>query len=172
MRRNTIILILILLLIAAFTPLLTQQAVKPVQNIDYQADHPDTKSNQPSEAAESYQFNNATLSLGGDRVPGNLPERFRYPDGKIILTGISGADNFMTSTEGAMLIESNDPHAKVVEYYEQLFGQFNWQIIQSHRGDHETLLMAETTFKKLFTVIIRNEQPTSIRIYFKRSGSD
>lgn len=117
-------------------------------------------------------LNDADLSFHGDSFPDSLPLLFFYPESRIVIEGSSRNRSFFGGKEGAVLLNTEDPAEKVSEYYNQSLAADGWRIIQSKKIEGRILLMAESPFRKIVTVIISRQKPTEIKIYYKNSGTD
>ena len=95
-----------------------------------------------------------------------------YPGSQIQLTGVFKSDAALTAPEGASYLHTEDPIEKVEESYYKVFMYNGWNIIQSHKKPGEALIMAESPFGKLLTVILRGNKGTDIKIYVKRLGAE
>lgn len=116
-----------------------------------------------------------TLVENPDRVPRELKDYFQYPRGRLVLSGVYMAGSFLSTPEGALVYETDDPPEKIIEHYEEVIGKENWNVIQTLTQPEERMIMAESRFRKIVTIIVRAEQagaPTRIKVYFKRSDSE
>jgi hypothetical protein len=119
------------------------------------------------------------LKAGGSTIirhakifPAELQEWLNYPSSEIYLTGQVDGNTFLTPTEGVVVLQTKDTAEAVISYYETVFKKNKWSVIQTNRNDHKTLIMAESTYKRLVTLIITDNQSVIIKLYYKRSGNE
>ena len=121
-----------------------------------------------SDSQETLQFGNFTLIENPEEFPEGLPELFRYPRATMSLIGMYDAGNFLTAQEGVVLFETTDTRDAVESYYTGAFRKRGWKVIQSVNKPGERLIMAESPFQKLVTVILRGN---TIKLYFKHMSA-
>lgn len=122
------------------------------------------------DAGTAYEFNNIKLNLNPQDFPEELTSIFYYPNSKVIISGLAGKEKYLSAMEGAILLETNDTADQVQDYYIKEIQKNGWRIIQSQKTDDGRLIMVESSFRNLVTIILRGETPTRVKIYFKRSG--
>lgn len=115
---------------------------------------------------------NFTLTERPDRVPLEVPDAFHYTGSKLVSAGVYEGGNLLSSLEGAFVSETADDPDTVEKFYQSAFAARGWNIIQSVQEKDQRLLMGESTYQKLVTVIIRSGNPTVIKVYFKRKDAD
>lgn len=125
-----------------------------------------------SDQGESLHVNGVLLRTKPGTMPEQVPADFRYPGSEPTMSGSVEDESFFAPSEGVILFQSKDSVEKIEGYYQNVIQKYGWNIIQSRRDKGEALLMSESPFRKLVTVIIRSGDPTMIRIYYRRSGDD
>jgi len=120
----------------------------------------------------SVAFKDFRIHRAPVEMPGGIPAAFKYPGSVAVLSAVYEPDSFTGSSEGVIEMRSSDPAAKVEVYYAEKFKENGWKIIQSKQGGTEVLLMAESAYNEIITVILRAEKETVIRLYVKRMGRD
>lgn len=116
------------------------------------------------------QFNGFALEDSPGEFPDLIPVSFRYPEARIRKTAVYDRDPFLSSTQGALVFESDDSPEAIESFYREAFAVNGWQLIQTHAGEGERLLMAESPSRRLFTVIIRGSSPASVKAYIKQAS--
>lgn len=115
---------------------------------------------------------NFTLTQNPDRLPLEVPDAFHYTGSRLVYAGVYEGGNLLSSLEGAYVSETNDDIDAVEKFYQAAFAIRGWKIIQSVQDKDQRLLMGESTYQKLVTVVIRPGNPTVIKVYFKRKDAD
>ncbi len=130
-----------------------------------------------AESEQSYTFNDIELKSSPQTLPDEVPALFLYPGASPVFSGTLEGGGFMLFTEGAVVLSTEADLQGVESYYLKELNRNGWSIIQSNRKEGEVLIMAESPFQKLITIILRQgdsgkKPPTLIKIYFKRSGAE
>lgn len=102
--------------------------------------------------------------------PSELPAMFYYKNAKIIKTGLFKIKKYNHASEGIIIYETMDNSDKIEKHYIRTIRKNGWNIIQSKKSQHEKLLMTESPgirFRQLITIIIRDNNPSKIKIYFR-----
>lgn len=120
----------------------------------------------------SVAFKDFRIHKAPAELPGGIPAAFRYPGSVSVMSAVYEPDNFTGSSEGVIEMRSADAAQKIEVYYAEKFKENGWKIIQSKQGGAEVLLMAESAYNEIITVILRAEKETVIRLYVKRMGRD
>ncbi|MDH5655118.1 MAG: hypothetical protein OEZ34_04385, partial [Spirochaetia bacterium] len=118
------------------------------------------------------RIRNLELTGGVNSLPDTFPAFAYYKGSHNLLTGLFRSEKALATPEGAAFLQSDDSINEVEEYYNRSFRENGWSVIQSHRSETEILLMAESPFGKLITVILRAGPKTDIKVYVKRLGGD
>ena len=121
-------------------------------------------------AGERFRFGETTVKTSPGEMPDGIPPSFRYPGSTLELSGVSSATGYVVSAQGAVAMDTADDRRTVEFYYLDVLNQSGWTIIQSQRKEDRVLIMAESPFRKLVTLILTGDGQTRIRVYFKKSG--
>jgi hypothetical protein len=121
---------------------------------------------------ETFALKNAVISTGQKELPESYPAFTRYPGSQILISGIYTDTSLFEDPEGAAVLKTADDSERVGRYYATSFEKSGWNVIQSHRQGEEILIMAESPFRRLVTVVLRGSGPTLIRLYTKRPGGN
>lgn len=106
------------------------------------------------------------------QIPDAFPENAIYPGAKIRHAALFTNQERWAQPQSMASFESPSTMSEIEDFYRKFLKDQDWKIIQSRKESDSILLMAESDYRKLMTVIIRTGDPfTTIRIYFKRSGS-
>ncbi len=116
------------------------------------------------------EFDGFELSSNPGSTPRSIPEEFLYPNAKQIYSGEYTRNPYRSTREGALVLESVDSLDLIQSFYLLRLQEGGWQIIQSRDEDGEVLLMAENLSRRLFTVVLRDEDPVRIKLYIKTAG--
>ena len=119
-----------------------------------------------------YRFKNFAVFERANALPAEIPDFFRYPEAKIEYSAVFDSGRFNVQPEGAAVYSTGDSNEEVRDFYLKNIASNGWKIIQSVNNPGESLLMAESPFSKIVTIIIRGTAPSQVRIFFKGSGSD
>lgn len=103
-------------------------------------------------------------------LPTEVPEAFLVPNATVRINGAFQASSFLASPESATVLETDLPAAEVIAFYNRAFAKERWHVIQSLDRGGEYLLMAESEYRKLVTVIVRSSAQTQVKIYSRRSS--
>lgn len=125
-----------------------------------------------SDRPGSVNFRDFKITRHPSEMPGGIPAVFKYPGAVSTLSAAYEPESFTGASEGVIELKSSDPAPRVEAFYTDAFRENGWKIIQSKRGDSEILLMAESAYKEVITVILRAQKETVIRLYVKRMGRD
>lgn len=107
-----------------------------------------------------------------DKLTNAFPEKTIFPGARVKYSALFRTQEFWAQPQSMASLESPSTIGEIEQYYRDYIDNENWKIIQSRKEPNSILIMAESDYRKLMTVIIRQGDPlTSIRIYFKRSGS-
>ena len=120
----------------------------------------------------SVSFKDFLITRSPSELPGGIPAAFKYPGSVSVLSAAYEPEAFTGSSEGVIEMRSADPAKKIEAYYTEAFKENGWKIIQSKQGSAEVLLMAESAYNEIITVILRSDKETVIRVYVKRMGRD
>jgi len=121
---------------------------------------------------EGIRIRNLEISGGTDSLPDAFPAFSNYSGASIPILGTYKTESNLSTPEGAAFLHAADSLQTVQDYYYRSFSENGWNIIQSHTKESEALIMAESPFGKLITVIMRSNAGTDIKIYVKRLGGD
>jgi len=108
------------------------------------------------------------IASNSKTLPEQVPSRFYYTDAQIVFSAVQGT---LSISEGGLVMKTSDPIDQVEKFYENRFRENGWKIIQTQKGQHDRLIMAES-LRRLITVILREESGTVIKLYFRRSYLD
>lgn len=120
----------------------------------------------------SVSFKDFRITRSPAEMPGGIPASFRYPGSVAVLSAAYEPDSFAGSSEGVIELRSSDSAQKIEAFYAESFRANGWKIIQSKQETSEVLLMAESAYNEIITVILRTDKETVIRLYVKRMGRD
>ncbi len=127
----------------------------------------------------SLSAQSGVIQAGGSRIernPASLPEELQewllIPGASIHTTGTVTGSSFMTPGEGLAVLRSETEPSEILKYYNEEFRKNRWTVLQSGQSEGKTLIMAESPYKRLVTVIITSDRPSFIKIYYKRSGNE
>lgn len=115
-----------------------------------------------------YNFGEFHLFERPDNLADDYPSLFTYKNSRIIQAGHFGELSY--NRQGVVVMQTQDDRATVFKYYNKVFSIRKWQIIQSTFLKNSAVIMAESPSRKLITIIIRNENPATIKLYFKQTG--
>lgn len=118
------------------------------------------------------KLRNFVLTRHPASLPVELPDFFQYTNGSAIYTAVFDAGRYNMTPEGALIYTTDDTADTVEKYYQEAIQKNGWKVIQSLHSPGEILVMAESPFSRLVTVIIRGDKPAQIKIYFKRSNEE
>lgn len=105
-------------------------------------------------------------------APRELPTLFVYKGSTPKLAVLRDPGSYFSSPEGMTLFHTKDSVEVVSEFYRKNVEKEGWSIIQSQSSPDSSFIMAESPYQKLVTVIVRQGDPTEIKIYVKQSGTD
>ncbi len=120
--------------------------------------------------SQKYRFNGVELRFNSASFPEELTSIFYYPESSVDIIGIAGSQKFLSPAEGAILLSTDDTIDKVEAFYIEQINKYGWRVIQSQNGDSSKLIMAESPFMNIVTLILQDSKPTRVKVYFKRSG--
>lgn len=120
----------------------------------------------------SVRFKDFRISEQPAGLPGGLAANFRYQPSRSILSATYEPDSLASQTEGAVELETVDAAEKVEAYYMTTLRDNGWKVIQSKNTSNEILIMAESAYSEVVTIIVRGKQPTRIKLYIRRLGRD
>ncbi len=126
----------------------------------------------PGTEARELKVGEVTVTENPARPPKELIEHFHYPRGRLVLSSVYMAGSFLATPEGALFYETDEPSEQVIQYYAEKIKEQDWTVIQTIDRPAEKLIMAESRFRKIVTVVARGAGPTQIKVYFKRSDSE
>lgn len=128
---------------------------------------------QPAEGeTRELKVGDVTMTQNPLKPPRELKEYFHYPNGKLTFSTVYMAGSFLSTPEGALLYTTEDTPDQVIAHYTDVIEENEWTVIQTVNREDERLIMAESRFRKIVTVIVRGQGPSEIKVYFKRSDSD
>lgn len=116
------------------------------------------------------EFDGFELSSNPAETPRSIPDEFLYPNAKQIYSGEYTRNPYRSTREGALMLESVDSMDLIQAFYLLRLQEGGWQIIQSRDEGGEVLVMAENLSRRLFTVVLRGEDPVRIKLYIKTAG--
>ncbi|MCE9599393.1 MAG: hypothetical protein K8S54_15620 [Spirochaetia bacterium] len=120
----------------------------------------------------SVKFKDFRISEQPEGLPGGLAANFRYQPSRSLLSATYEPDTFASSPEGAVELETADSAEKIEAYYFATLRDNGWKIIQSKNTPEEILIMAESAYSEVVTIIVRGKSPTHIKLYIRRLGRD
>lgn len=100
---------------------------------------------------------NVRIVEGGERFPLEIPPEFKYPGAEMVLSSTFEGSSFWTRPETTASLRTGDSLNAVANYYRQTVEHSGWTIIQSKNTPEAVLLMAESGYKNLLTIIVRPE---------------
>ena len=125
---------------------------------------------------QELKVGDVTVIENPERAPRELKDYFYYPRAHMILSSVYMAGSFLSTPEGAVIYETEDTPETVVKHYTGVIKDQNWTVIQTVDSPEEKMIMAESRFRKIVTIIVRGKggasSPSQIKIYFKRSDSE
>ncbi|HMU81802.1 MAG TPA: hypothetical protein PKE49_02580 [Leptospiraceae bacterium] len=118
------------------------------------------------------RFKDFRITQNPTDLPAGLPAGFRYPDARAVLSAGYEPESYASSQEGSIEFESRDDVQHIEAYYNNAFREQGWKVIQSRSEEKALLLMAESAYSEVVTVIARSGPPSRIRVYMRRLGRD
>jgi len=104
-------------------------------------------------------------------VAKDLPSYLIPPDVRVTINGSYNSGSFLTFPESATVFSSEKTREELVAFFVAAFKNERWNIIQSMDRPAESLLMAESDYRKLITVLVRDGETRTVKIY-TRSSTD
>lgn len=115
-----------------------------------------------------------TLSSSPNSLSEDFPSDLIYENSKIKTYGMLDTGGFWSPAQYAILAESNDESNNIITHYLTTLQKQNWQILQSRyfEKDKKTVLVAESLFKQTVTIVVVDQNPTTIKLFLKRSSDE
>ncbi|MCB1302818.1 MAG: hypothetical protein KDK37_00990 [Leptospiraceae bacterium] len=140
---------------------------------------------------------NVKIIQGGNRFPLEIPPEFNYPGSNLVFSSLFEGSSYYNRPETTVSLRTDDSFLAVLNYYEGIVKKSGWSIIQSRRTENAMLLMLESGYRNLLTIIVRPvispsaptrrpdgegavtpqepadlPGPTLVKLYLKQSGAE
>lgn len=118
------------------------------------------------------QIRNISISENTKKLPDTFPHFLVPPGADVVMAGIHDSETALALPEGAARMETASTSQKTAEFYYDVFRRNGWNVIQSIDEPEKKMIMAESRFGRLLTVLLYGNEKTSIKIYIKQLGGN
>ncbi|MBE7436910.1 MAG: hypothetical protein HS115_00535 [Spirochaetales bacterium] len=102
----------------------------------------------------------------------DLPSYLIPSGARVLINGSYNSGSFLAFPESATIFASEKSREELIAFFMAAFKKERWNIIQSMDRPGESLLMAESDYRKLITVLVRDGESRTIKIYTRSSADN
>lgn len=132
-----------------------------------------TFANSSESKTELYRYNKLTLQNHPVRQPRSLPGEF-IPEGSDLIhsTELKSERGYFDTRESFLLFTHSFKKKQMEVYYASIFQALVWKVLQEEITDQKTLIMVESSNKKVITIQIEaTDAGSRVKLFYKKSGS-
>ncbi len=117
-------------------------------------------------------FPDFQLISAAKKLPAPVLDNLWYPGADNPVVAIYNPGYFPDGNEAMAILESEDQPQIIYDYYVKEIKKAGWQIIQSDERLDEMVLVAEDTYQRLLTIVLRSQNPTYIKLFIRPARLD
>ncbi len=120
---------------------------------------------------EVFQFENLRVIKKPSTPPRSVISHDFIPSDSIVTKSVELTNLASVIPESALFLESSQSTEELMKFYESVMQARDWRILQKDSKGNKSVILGESTTKKVMTVLIRdNKESRTIKIFYRKPG--